>query len=84
MMENKLILEISRLHEIMGINPGLTIKESWGWLDDLIRNSPKVFKNFDEILKLTREGLELSDEQIDNIVDSIKSAGKLQTMRLTN
>ncbi len=76
-MENKLILEISRLHEIMGINPGLTIKESWGWLDDLIRNSPKVFKNFDEILKLTREGLELSDEQIDNIVDSIKSAGKL-------
>jgi polyhydroxyalkanoate synthesis regulator phasin len=78
-MENKLLLELSRMHQIMGIVPKLTINEGkyWGWLDDLIKNSPKAFKNFDEIIKSVRRGVELSDDQIDEVVNGIKSAGKL-------
>jgi len=76
-MSNKVLLEIGRFHEIMGITPKLLLNEQIKWLDTLLVNSPKVFAQFDNLLKQVRRGINLSDSQIDNIVDSIKSFGKL-------
>lgn len=80
-MDKKLLVEISRIHEIMGIkntflHEALSMPPG-GWIDDLIKNSPKVFEALDNILKKIRTGVELTDSQIDEVVDGLKKAGKL-------
>ena len=76
-MSNNVLLEVSRVHEIMGITPKLLLNEQWKWLAELASKSPKIFEQFDSMLKQARRGINFSDSQIDNIVDSIKSFGKL-------
>jgi len=76
-MSNKILLEVGRVHEIMGITPKLLLNEQWKWLAELAARSPKIFAQFDNLLMQARRGVILSDSQIDNIVDSIKSFGKL-------
>ena len=76
-MSNKILLEVGRVHEIMGITPKLLLNEHWKWLEMLLIKSPKIFAQFDSLLKQVRRGVALSDSQIDDIVDSIKSFGKL-------
>lgn len=85
-MEKNLLLELNRQHQIMGIDPKFIISEGpgWGWLDDLIKNSPKAFEKFEEIIKTIRVGGELSDKQIDDIVDAIKTTGKLTDKEAAN
>ena len=73
-MEKKLISEINRIHELMGINTLLV--ENGGWVKQLAARSPKAFDDFTVILKsVRRPGTDLSQltpQELEKFYDDIE------------
>ncbi len=77
-MEDKLLKEINRFREISKL-PLLT--EQLAWLDNLIKSGVKRISTLDDIIsKIGYKGVDLTENEIDVIINEFKSAGLSREM----
>jgi len=70
-MENKLILEIKRINNLMGLNESVN---PWAWVDNVVG----AFDNFTSTLsKFRTKGVPMTDSEIDNFVAALKKSGNI-------
>jgi len=82
MKNTKLIKDITRLQDLMGLSYHTTLFESSSppsWIARLLSNSPRLFAKFDKIIAKIKYSREITTKELDNVIDEFVSERLITT-----